>query len=224
MITTGMSNAARLAAAALMLAGFSAAAQAQVTAAQQSAIRANCRSDFMAKCSGVTPGGKDALMCLQKNVDSLSPGCQQAVSVTIPKPAEAAPAPKPAEAKPVEAKPAPAPAAAKAEPAPTAAPPPKAAVAHPPKKPKKPATAKAEPVPPPPPPPPMPAAAPPPPPEPKRPVVDAAVMLRACKLDLIRHCRDVPPGEGRKVACLMDNSDHLTIRCRTALKVTAPIR
>ena len=34
------------------------AAQAQVTGEQQSAIRANCRSDFMSKCSGVTPGGK----------------------------------------------------------------------------------------------------------------------------------------------------------------------
>ena len=44
-------------------------AQAQVTSAQQSAIKASCRSDFMAKCSGVTPGGKDALACLQKNVE-----------------------------------------------------------------------------------------------------------------------------------------------------------
>jgi hypothetical protein len=38
----------------------------------------------MSKCSGVTPGGKDALLCLQKNVASLSPACQTAVSATIP--------------------------------------------------------------------------------------------------------------------------------------------
>ena len=47
-------------------------ASAQVTSAQQSAIKASCRSDFMAKCSGVTPGGKGALACLQKNVAGLS--------------------------------------------------------------------------------------------------------------------------------------------------------
>ena len=54
-------------------------ASAQLSAEQQSALRANCRSDFMSKCSGVTPGGKEALGCLQKNVASLSSGCQAAV-------------------------------------------------------------------------------------------------------------------------------------------------
>jgi hypothetical protein len=57
---------------------------AQPTPAQQSAMRSNCRSDFMSKCSGVTPGTKDALECLQKNVASLSAGCQKAVSATLP--------------------------------------------------------------------------------------------------------------------------------------------
>jgi hypothetical protein len=61
-------------------------ANAQVTAEQQSAIRANCRGDFMSKCSGVTPGGKEALQCLQKNVAALSSGCQTAVNATLPKP------------------------------------------------------------------------------------------------------------------------------------------
>jgi hypothetical protein len=32
---------------------------------QQSAIRSNCRSDFMANCSGVARGGKEALQCLK---------------------------------------------------------------------------------------------------------------------------------------------------------------
>ena len=101
-------------------------AAAQVTSAQQSAIRSNCRSDFMSHCSGVTPGGKDALACLQKNVAKLSGGCQTAVRATIP--AEAAPK----VAAPAAAPPPPPPAAA-AEPAPAAkpativsAPPPKA--------------------------------------------------------------------------------------------------
>ena len=46
----------------------------------------------MSKCSGVTPGGKDALNCLQKNVASLAPACKTAVSATIPAPAAAMPA------------------------------------------------------------------------------------------------------------------------------------
>ena len=60
---------------------------AQVTAQQQSAVRSNCRSDFVSKCSGVTPGGKEALACLQNNVAALSPACKTAVSATMPKPA-----------------------------------------------------------------------------------------------------------------------------------------
>jgi hypothetical protein len=54
-----------------------------ITAAQQSAMRANCRDDFMSHCSGVTPGGKDALVCLQKHVASLSPACQKVVGSTM---------------------------------------------------------------------------------------------------------------------------------------------
>jgi hypothetical protein len=49
-------------------------------------------------------------------------------------------------------------------------------------------------------------------------------MLRACKLDLVRHCGNVAVGDGRKLACLNENAPRLTVRCRTALKVTAPIR
>ena len=59
-------------------------AGAQVTAEQHSAIQANCRGDFISTCSGVTPGGKEALQCLQKNVAALSPGCKTAVSAPLP--------------------------------------------------------------------------------------------------------------------------------------------
>jgi hypothetical protein len=65
-------------------------AAAQITADQQSAIRGSCQSDFQSKCSGITPGGKDALTCLQKNVASLSPACKTAVSATLHEPAQAA--------------------------------------------------------------------------------------------------------------------------------------
>ena len=73
----------------------------QPTPAQRDAIRSSCRSDFMANCSGVQPGGKDALDCLKRNLAKLSGGCQAAVSAISPAPAPAtvaAPAPPPAPA------------------------------------------------------------------------------------------------------------------------------
>jgi hypothetical protein len=73
----------------------SAAPAVKLTAAQQSAMKQNCRNDFMSHCAGVTPGGKDAIVCLQRNVASLSPGCQRVVSTTLP---AAAPPPAPASA------------------------------------------------------------------------------------------------------------------------------
>ena len=69
----------------------------QPTQAERDAIRAACRSDFMANCSGVQPGGKEAFECLLRNDAKLSPSCQAAVNAAAPKPAEpAATAPAPA--------------------------------------------------------------------------------------------------------------------------------
>jgi hypothetical protein len=82
-------------------------ANAQPTAEQQNALRNNCRSDFMSNCSGVQPGGAEALQCLQRNVAKLSPGCQSAVNALSPRPAPqqttTAPAPAPAAAMPAAA-------------------------------------------------------------------------------------------------------------------------
>jgi len=219
----------------IAIAALAGTAQAQVTSEQQSAIRANCRSDFMAKCSGVTPGGKDALLCLQKNVDNLSPGCKTAVSATIPppaKPAEAPPvAPPAAPTAKTEVTPPPAPPASVPSTETKAAPavPPKAAVAQPAKKTKKPATASAEPVPLAPPT----AAAEPPATEPvesAQPGSDqpmfakgAALIAKACARYLVMHCRGAGVGEGREVACLVDyvKAGHFVgPRCKAVLKVT----
>jgi len=69
--------------------------------AQRDAIKSQCRSDYMAHCSSVPPGGEASLQCLQKNMSSLSSSCQSAVraveapaapAATTAKPAEAAPA------------------------------------------------------------------------------------------------------------------------------------
>ncbi len=59
-------------------------AGAQPTAAQKDAVRANCRSDFISNCRGVTPGGADALNCLRKNSARLAPACRQAVEAIKP--------------------------------------------------------------------------------------------------------------------------------------------
>jgi hypothetical protein len=89
------------------------AAAQQPTEAQRDAIRAACRSDFMANCSGVQPGGKEAFECLLRNDARLSPSCRAAVNAAAPKPSEPAAATAPA---------APAPAApAQSETAPPAA-------------------------------------------------------------------------------------------------------
>jgi hypothetical protein len=84
----------------------------QPTSAQQEAIRQSCRSDFMANCSGVQPGGAAALGCLKQNAAKLSPACQRALSAvggsaaappsaaapaTMAAPAAATPSPAPAD-------------------------------------------------------------------------------------------------------------------------------
>lgn len=66
------------------------------TQEQRDAIKAECRSDFMAKCSGVTPGGIEALTCLQQHSATLSAGCQKAVSAVNVKPKSTSAAPTPA--------------------------------------------------------------------------------------------------------------------------------
>jgi uncharacterized protein (DUF2147 family) len=61
--------------------------------AQRDAIKSQCRSDYMAHCSSVPPGGEASLQCLQKNMSSLSSSCQSAVrAVETPAAATAKPA------------------------------------------------------------------------------------------------------------------------------------
>jgi hypothetical protein len=72
--------------------------------AQRDAIKSQCRSDYMAHCSSVPPGGEAALQCLQKNMSSLSSGCQSAVrAVEAPAAPKAESAPAAAPAKPAAA-------------------------------------------------------------------------------------------------------------------------
>ncbi len=184
-----------LSAAATFVAAMPAFSQAP-TDAQRSAIRSACRSDFIAHCSSVQPGGREALQCLQKNMSSLSSGCQSAVRAIEP-PAE----PK-AEAKPEEkpeAKPEPtgAPAAATATPAEkpaaetAAKPAPKAATA--------------------------PEAAPAATPAKKPTDAQRAAVRSACRSDYMANCSSVTPGGAAAMKCLMQHDASLSARCKQAV-------
>ena len=66
--------------------------------AQREAIKSNCRSDYMAHCSSIPPGGEASLQCLQKNMASLSGACASAVkAVEAPAETKAEPAAAPKE-------------------------------------------------------------------------------------------------------------------------------
>jgi hypothetical protein len=65
----------------------------QPTSGQREAIRSACRTDFVANCSEVKPGTKEALECLLRFEAKLSAACKAAVSAVAAKPGEPAAAP-----------------------------------------------------------------------------------------------------------------------------------
>ncbi len=212
--------------AALVVAALTIGAEAQPTTEQQSAIRANCRADFTSKCSGVTPGGKEALQCLQTNVASLSPGCKTAVSATIPPPAHAATPPRPSQTQ--TPPPAPPPAAAPTAPAPAAAPatasPPAAAATTVRQMPPNPAQlaklaapTKQAAVPSPVAPIAAPAATPPAAAAPAPTDEQMKAIKFTCRREFANNCRGVAPGGAEAINCLMGNAAKLTPDCSTSL-------
>jgi hypothetical protein len=199
-------------------------AAAQPSQEQQSAIRSNCRSDYMSNCSSVKPGGVEALQCLQRNAAKLSPGCRNAVNAVNPPPAPpqqqatTAPAAAPAAQPPAAAGASPAlPAAAPA--APAAAP--SSAPVRAPQQPVRAATAPA-------------AAAPPGAARPTSQQQASAPMLASapspeqqnaikftCRRDFMTNCRNVTPGGPEALACLQRNAARLSPDCRTSLAAVA---
>ncbi len=169
------------------------AAHAQVTQAQIGAVKANCRSDYMAHCMSVRPGGKEALQCLQSHLASLTGTCKSAVAATMPQaappPAAAAP-PAPPKTKAVKAAPPP------PHPKAAAVPPPKAAAAPPPPK----------------------AAAVPPP---SKAAIKEAIKQH-CRSDYMAHCMGVPPGGTQALHCLQSHVGGLSGACRRAVAATMP--
>ncbi|MBW7971930.1 cysteine rich repeat-containing protein [Bradyrhizobium sp. BR 10289] len=162
------------------------------TEAQKSAIRSACRSDFMAHCSSVTPGGVEAYQCLQSHMSSLSSGCASAVRAVGPAAApksepaktEAAPAKsEPAKSEPAKSEPAKTEAAPAAEPAakPAASAAPKAAAA------KQPSSAQ------------------------------VSAVKSACRADYPKVCASVPPGGAPALECLEKNKAKVSAACAKAV-------
>jgi hypothetical protein len=171
------------------------------TDAQRAAIKSQCRSDYMAHCASVPPGGAPALQCLQKNMASLSGGCQsavRAVEASVEKP-EAKTETK------TEAKPDAAPAAAAATPAaepsattaaksaaePAAAAPAASATTT------KPTAASATPA--------KPSSA------------QIAAIRSACRSDYPKVCAGVPTGGAPALQCLEKNKSKLSAGCEQAV-------
>jgi hypothetical protein len=157
--------------------------------AQRDAIKSQCRSDYMAHCSSVPPGGEASLQCLQKNLSSLSSGCQGAVrAAQAPAAPKAESAPAATTAKPAAETAAPAAPAAGAAPAAAGA-----------------ATAAA---------PAAPAAI---VLRPMRPREELFVLRSACGADVRSICGGVAPGGGRIVQCLATNARRLSPACKEVL-------
>lgn len=165
---------------------------AQPTEAQKEAVKSACRSDYMAHCSSVTPGGEAALQCLAKNMSSLSASCQSAVKAV-----EAAAEPaksEPAKSEPAKSEP------AKTEAAPAAAPKTETTTAKPAAEPRgesKPAATT--------------TAA-------KKPTdAQVAAIKSACRGDYPKVCAGVPTGGAPALECLEKNKAKVSAGCGKAL-------
>jgi hypothetical protein len=158
--------------------------------AQRAAIKSNCRSDYMAHCSSIPPGGAASLQCLQQNMASLSGACAGAVkAVSAPSETKAEPAAAPKEE----------PKATKAEPAP-AAEPAKPAAAEPAAKGSTKASTKA-------------AAT-----TPGKPSSAQISAIRAnCRSDYPKVCAGVPTGGAAALECLEKNKAKLSSACEKAV-------
>jgi hypothetical protein len=162
------------------------------TDAQRSAIRAECRSDYEAHCASVPPGGMASLQCLQKNMSSLSSGCQSAVrAVGTPSEVKASPPTTPAK---TESEPAVGPkeesAAAPVRPSTEGATPASPKAASP-----KAATAKTG----------------------KPSNATIAAIRSACRSDYPKVCAGVPTGGAPALQCLEQNKSRVSAACQKAV-------
>ena len=184
----------------------------QPTQAQRDAVRASCRSDFIANCASVRPGGKEALECLLRNEGKLSAPCRNAVNA-IASPAANPPMPAPAADAPAAA-PSGSSSQTPSQSSMPAAPAPSPKTSHPassasrkPPDATRATSAAATP------------GAPAPPLGPIRPMLPrrALMILAQCRPDQQRLCTGVPAGGGKIFACLAANAQQLSPTCYAAL-------
>jgi len=170
--------------------------EAQPSPEQVKAVRTACRSDFMARCHGVQPGGAEAVQCLQENSSRLSTSCRRAVAAIAggaPPPGGesggTAGGPPGAEAQPVEGAP------------PAEGAPPTTRARRPGVHPQ--------------------AGAPPsgsPPGEAQQPSPEQVSAIRAaCRGDFRAYCRGVQPGGAEALQCLQRSASQLAPSCRSAV-------
>ena len=173
------------------------------TDAQRAAIKSQCRSDYIAHCSSVTPGGAAALQCLQKNMASLSSSCQSAVRAVEASVEKSAPkTDATTESKP-DAAPATATAKPATEPAATAAKPSAEPAAAPAAKTTATTTTAAKPA----------ASA-----APNKPSdAQIAAIRSSCRSDYPKVCAGVPTGGAPALQCLEKNKSKLSAGCAQAV-------
>jgi hypothetical protein len=159
------------------------------TDAQRAAIKSKCRSDYMAHCSSIPPGGAASLQCLQQNMASLSSACASAVkAVSVPTETKAEPAAAPKQETETKSEPAPA-----AEPAKPAAEPKEAT-----KESTKASTKSAS--------------------TPGKPSSAQISAVRAnCRSDYPKVCAGVPTGGAAALECLEKNKAKLSAACGNAV-------
>lgn len=160
--------------------------------AQRAAIKSNCRSDYIAHCSSIPPGGAASLQCLQQNMGSLSAACAGAVkAVGGASETKAEPAAKEEPKQETKSEPAPA-----AEPAKTADEPAKTAAEPA----AKPSTKSAG----------------------GKPSSAQISAIRAnCRSDYPKVCAGVPTGGAPALQCLEKNKAKLSAACEKAVAAAA---
>ncbi len=194
-----LQRAALACAAALAIGALASSAQAQPDGAM-SAVRKACGTEYSKHCSRVRPDGREALACLEQQIEKLSQKCQDALFAIMPPPTRVTNVPGPSGGQQDTA--APPPPQHEAE---SAKPPstPRAAAAPSAKAQKAQASAEPAPLP--------------------RPSADEQRALRQyCRKDYQANCRGIPPSSPDAIACLQSNLGHLSRACERVVNAIMP--
>lgn len=183
-----------------------------------SAVRKACRADYRTHCSRLRPDSREAVTCLEQQIEKLSQKCQDALFAILPPPTRVTDAPGPADSQQNAAAPlppqdtSPASSRAAAEPPPAssraaraAAEPPAAARAA--EEPPPPAAVRA-------------AAEPPPLPHPS--AAQRSALRQHCRKDYTKYCSGIPASSPDAIACLQGNLPGLSRACRRVVNATMP--